>query len=176
MTTYTCTKCGEAGLGMYGHHDSETDGFTCDKKKAEPPSPVAGIEDSDKPIKLLTRGCYDSSDQYFEYYDIEETQKSVREFVARSKNERAVLKKEVEEKRWDVVSWGQKYERVLCELVEAKKEWDVLKKENEALKKIERQRWEGVNKTFGTNYSTEKLNMLARFNPSFGGDQKPEGT
>lgn len=47
MTTHTCSKCGEAGLGMYGHHDSETDGFTCDKKKAEPLPPVAGIDDSE---------------------------------------------------------------------------------------------------------------------------------
>ena len=47
MTTYTCSKCGETGLGMYGHHDSETDGFTCDKKKAEPPSSVGGIDGSE---------------------------------------------------------------------------------------------------------------------------------
>ena len=33
MSTYTCSKCGESGLGMYGHHDHETDGFACDKKK-----------------------------------------------------------------------------------------------------------------------------------------------
>lgn len=31
--TYTCSKCGETDLGMYGHHDCETGGFTCDKKK-----------------------------------------------------------------------------------------------------------------------------------------------
>ena len=49
-------------------------------------------------------------------------------------SEVAALKKEVEEKRLDVLSWGQKYERVLDELVGVKKERDALKKENEALK------------------------------------------
>lgn len=92
MTTYTCSKCGESDLGMYGHHDHETDGFTCDKKKAEPPSPIAGIDDS----------------------------------------ELASLRTEVAK----------------------------LRKENEALKGIERQRWENVNKTFGTAYSTEQANKL----------------
>ena len=37
---------------------------------------------------------------------------------------------------------------------EAAVERDALKKENELLKGIERQRWEGVNKVFGTRYST----------------------
>jgi hypothetical protein len=30
--TYVCAKCGEGDLGMYGHHDSATGGFTCEKK------------------------------------------------------------------------------------------------------------------------------------------------
>ena len=45
----------------------------------------------------------------------------------------ARLKKEVEEKMWDVVSWGQRYDRVLCELGEVKKERDALKKTNAQL-------------------------------------------
>ena len=44
------------------------------------------------------------------------------------------LKKEVEETRWEVLSRGQRYERVLGELMEVKKERDAIKKENEALK------------------------------------------
>ena len=36
----------------------------------------------------------------------------------------------------------------------------MLRKEIEAMKKIERQRWENVNKTFGTAYSTEQANEL----------------
>jgi hypothetical protein len=47
------------------------------------------------------------------------------------------------------------------ELVALRKEVAKLRAENEALKKIERQRWEGVNKTFGTNYSTEQANKSA---------------
>ena len=39
-------------------------------------------------------------------------------------------------------------------------EREELRAENEALKKIERQRWESVNKTFGTAYSTEQANKL----------------
>ena len=63
--------------------------------------------------------------------------------IARMTEEIAWLKKEVEEKRWEAVSWGQKYDRVLDELVEVKKERDALKKENEALKKeLEAKRWE----------------------------------
>ena len=40
------------------------------------------------------------------------------------------------------------------ELVSLRAEVAKLRKENEALKKIERRRWENVNKTFGTAYST----------------------
>ena len=47
MTTYTCSRCGESDLGMYGHHDHKDNGFTCDKKKAEPLPPVLGIDDSE---------------------------------------------------------------------------------------------------------------------------------
>ena len=35
-----------------------------------------------------------------------------------------------------------------------------LREENEALKKIERRRWENVNKEFGTAHSTEQANEL----------------
>ena len=35
---------------------------------------------------------------------------------------------------------------------------EALKKENEALKKRERDRWENVNETFGTAYLTERAN------------------
>ena len=68
--------------------------------------------------------------------------------IARAERNRAILdtrkelapvvdgfKKEAEEMRWGVVLWGQRYERVLGELVGVKKERDALKKENEALKK-----------------------------------------
>lgn len=40
------------------------------------------------------------------------------------------------------------------ELVALRAEVVSLRKENESLKKIERRRWENVNKTFGTSYST----------------------
>ena len=46
------------------------------------------------------------------------------------------------------------------ELVALRAEVASLREENEALKKIERQRWENVNKTFGTAYSTEQANAL----------------
>ena len=44
------------------------------------------------------------------------------------------------------------------ELVALRAEVAKLRKENEALKKIERQRWENVNKTLATAYSTEQAN------------------
>ena len=44
------------------------------------------------------------------------------------------------------------------ELVALRQEVASLRKENETLKKIERQRWENVNKTLGTAYSTEQAN------------------
>ena len=43
MTIYTCSKCGESDLGMYGHYDSETDGFACDKKKADKMNDIIDI-------------------------------------------------------------------------------------------------------------------------------------
>ena len=68
--------------------------------------------------------------------------------IARAERNRAILdtrkelapvvdgfKKEAEEMRWGVVLWGQRYERVLGELVGVKKERDAIKKENEAMKK-----------------------------------------
>ena len=46
------------------------------------------------------------------------------------------------------------------ELVAMRTEVARLRKENEALKKRERDRWEKVNETFGTSYSTEQSNKL----------------
>ena len=46
------------------------------------------------------------------------------------------------------------------ELVTLRAEVAKLRKENEALKKRERQRWENVSNTFGTAYSTEQANKL----------------
>ena len=48
--------------------------------------------DKAKLLKSLTRGCYDSSDQYFEYCDLEDTEKIVSELVA-LRTEVALLEK-----------------------------------------------------------------------------------
>ena len=45
------------------------------------------------------------------------------------------------------------------EIVALRTEVAMLRKENEALKKIERQRWENVNKTFGTAYMNLPMNV-----------------
>ena len=44
------------------------------------------------------------------------------ECYAKADDRLCSLKKEVEETRWEVLSWGQRYERVLVELVGVKKE------------------------------------------------------
>lgn len=188
MSTYTCSKCGESDLGMYGHHDRETGGFTCDASSLMP----------------RVKWCYDSSDQTFDYCDSEEVKASI-----------ATLKKERDEWRgnyrkcmrdmWDTAvaigvaagltappdpetasddyelppEWCGKSSELIRSIVgerDALKEkltdtrdaldlcrgfrmalaedLEFARSENMALKKIERQRWENVNKTFGTSYST----------------------
>ena len=49
---------------------------------------------------------------------------------------------------------------------------EIARSENMALKNIERQRWERANQAFGTNYSTEKANLMnLPLNPNdLGGD------
>ena len=59
------------------------------------------------------------------------------------------------------------------EIVSLRAEVARLRKENEALKKIERQRWENVNKTFGTSYSTARDYMGLPMNVSDFGTRRP---
>ena len=59
------------------------------------------------------------------------------------------------------------------ELAALRAEVAKLRKENEALKKIERQRWENVNQAFGTNYSTSREYMGLPINMNDFGTRRP---
>ena len=128
MSDYTCSSCGSRGLGMYGHHNPDTGGMRCE----EPPA----LPDPLPEIKMMA--------------DSELV--ALRAEVVKLRSENEALRKERDKAVSEYAFWlGQaKSETVnLCACIA---ERDALKKENDALKTIERQRWENVNRTLGTNY------------------------
>ena len=86
-------------------------------------------EDNAALVAELSRAHIKVDDLQRESADTAEAFRMYVDFCALADDRIGELKKEVEETRWDVLSWGQRYERVLGELVGVKKERDALRKE-----------------------------------------------
>ena len=106
---------------MYGHYDSETDGFTCGKKKAEPRPPVASIDDSEL-VALRA--------------EVARIKKEVEEERNHYKSLQQLAGEQVAALREDVKTWKDKETARYCDYAAAIGDRDALRKENEA------RRWE----------------------------------